>query len=125
MLELLQDMRRRRTGMFIGKPSIIRLAAFLRGYEHAAQQLGGKEPDSILPGFRDWIHARFGSSRHSWEETILRQSADDAEAQENFWKLLDEFLAQREAAPPSEKSGAAGTPSSSTAVPHETATKTG
>ena len=93
MLSLLQEMRRRHTGMFIGKLSIIRLAAYLRGYELAAQRLGGKEPDSIIPDFCDWIHQRFGSTRYSWEETILQQSTDDADAQEQFWKLLDEFLA--------------------------------
>ena len=95
ILSLLQEMRRRRTGMFIGKPSIIRLAAYLRGYEHAAQALGGEDPDSILRDFCDWIHERAGSTQYSWEETILQESKDDADAQERFWKLLDEFLALR------------------------------
>ncbi len=83
---------RRRPGMYIGKPSLIRLGAYLDGYEHAAQDLAGKEPDSTLMDFCDWIHARAGSTRYSWEETILQESKDDADAQERFWKLLDEFL---------------------------------
>ena len=95
MFELLQDMHRRHTGMFIGKPSIIRLAAYLRGYEHAAQEFGGKKPDSILPDFRDWIHERAGSTQYSWEETILQECKDDADAEDRFWKLLDEFLTLR------------------------------
>ncbi len=95
VLELLQEMRRRNTGMFIGKPSIIRLRAFLDGYDLAAERLGGKAPDSILPDFCDWIHQRAVSTQHGWEEWILQNSADDADALEKFWKLLDEFLALR------------------------------
>ena len=94
ILSLLREIRRR-PGMFIGKPSIIRLGAFLDGYELAAQRLGGKEPDSTFPDFRDWIHERAGSTQSSWEETILQESADDADAQDRFWNLLDEFLALR------------------------------
>lgn len=86
---------RRRPGMYLGKPSISRLGAYLDGYEHAAQEFGGEEPDEILPAFRDWIHERAGSTQYSWEETILQESTDDADAQERFWKLLDEFLALR------------------------------
>jgi hypothetical protein len=81
--------------MYIGQPSIIRLAAYLRGYEHAAWRLGGYDADTFLPEFRDWIQERFGSTRCSWEELILQHSADDAAAQERLWELLDEFLAER------------------------------
>jgi hypothetical protein len=94
ILSLLRQIRRR-PGMYIGKPSVIRLAAYIYGYEHAAEDMGGKEPDLLIHEFRDWIHQRAGSTRDSWEETILNESADDADAQERFWKLLDEFLALR------------------------------
>jgi hypothetical protein len=94
ILALLQEMRRR-PGMYIGKPSVIRLAAYLRGYELAAERLGGQEADDFLPEFRDWIHERFGSTEYSWEETILQHSTDNAAAQEMLWVLLDEFLAKR------------------------------
>ncbi|HZY86767.1 MAG TPA: hypothetical protein VFE78_18180 [Gemmataceae bacterium] len=95
VLTLLQEMRRR-PGMYLGVPSITRLAAYLRGYDHAAERLGGKSPDPFLAEFRDWIHKRFGSNRQSWEDTILQHSAGEAEAQERFWQLLDEFLTKRE-----------------------------
>src|SRR4051794_23977042 len=94
MLSLLREMRQR-PGMYIGKPSIIRLAAYLRGYDLAAERLGGQQPDAFLTEFRDWVQRRFGSTRQSWEETILQHSADDASAQERLWQLLDEFLAER------------------------------
>lgn len=94
ILALLQEMRRR-PGMYLGAQSITRLAAYLRGYEHAAERFGGKAADPFLTEFRDWVFQRFGSNRQSWEETILQHSPGEAEAQERFWELLDEFLAQR------------------------------
>jgi hypothetical protein len=94
VLALLREMRRR-PGMYIGVPSTIRLAAFVRGYDYAAMQLSGKAPDPFLPAFRDWVYERFGPRNESWEHIILQNSADDADAQERFWALLDEFLAQR------------------------------
>jgi hypothetical protein len=82
--------------MYLGVQSITRLAGFLRGYDLAAERLGGKAPDPFLTEFRDWVHERFGSTRQSWEDTILQHSAGEAAAQERFWELLDEFLANRE-----------------------------
>lgn len=94
VLSLLKEMRNR-LGMYVGGPSIVRLASFLRGYDLARQRFGGGAADSFLPAFRDWIHERFHSSQHSWEETILLHSANDADAVKCFWELLDEFLQQR------------------------------
>jgi hypothetical protein len=93
VLSLLSEMRER-VGMYLGTPSVTRLAAFLRGYDLAAEKLGGKTPDPFLPAFRDWIHQRFQSNQHSWEETILLHSASEADAMRRFWELLDEFLTE-------------------------------
>jgi hypothetical protein len=81
--------------MYIGTPSVIRLAAFVHGYDYAAERLGGGGPDPFLSEFRDWIHARFRSTQHSWEDTIRLHSADEAEAFKRFWELLDTFLQER------------------------------
>jgi hypothetical protein len=91
ILPLLYEMRGRQ-GMYLGVPSLIRLASFLRGYDLAAERLGGRAPDPFLPAFRDWVHKRFRSNQRSWEETILLHSANEAEAVKQFWELLDEFL---------------------------------
>ncbi len=93
MLSLLKEMRGR-LGMYLGVSSIIRLAAFLRGYELAAERFGGGH-DPLLSAFRDWIQQRYQSSQRSWEETILLHSADEADAVKRFWQLLDEFLQER------------------------------
>lgn len=95
VLSLLKEMRGR-LGMYLGVSSIVHLASFLRGYELAVEKFAGKR-DPFLPAFRDWIHQRFQSSQHSWEETILVHSADDADAVKRFWGLLDEFLKERQA----------------------------
>ncbi len=98
--------------MYIGRPSLTRLAAYLRGFDLAAERLGGKEPDPFLPDFRDWIHRRFGSTELSWEDTILRASKDEGDALDSFWTLLDDFLAEQAvAAGPSSVAGrSAGLP---------------
>ena len=95
LISLLQEMRGR-LGMYIGTPSLTRLAAFLRGYEQALQTHGISAANEFLPDFRDWIHKRFGSSQRSWEETIVLHSADEAEAMKRFWELLDEYLEDHE-----------------------------
>ena len=122
ILALLHEIRRR-PGMFIGKPSLTLLAPFLDGYALAAERLGGEETDPLLPDFRDWVLARFGGTRYGWAETILRQSADDANALDNFWKLLDEFLARSAAGDP-QKPGDAGPLAPSAPASHETPSKT-
>jgi hypothetical protein len=93
ILPLLKEMRGR-LGKFLGRTSLPLLAAFLRGYDYAAEKLAGREPDPFLTHFRDWIQQRFQTTRYSWEEIILRDSADEAEAVKRFWELLDEFLGE-------------------------------
>ncbi len=95
VVTLLHEMRGR-LGMYLGATSLIRLAAFLRGYDLAVEKVGGGTRDPVLPAFRDWIHQRFQSSQRSWEETILLHSADEADAVKRFWELLDEFLRERQ-----------------------------
>src|SRR5207302_1144909 len=97
ILTLVNEMRNR-VGMYIGTPSVIRLAAFLRGYDYALFKLDGRVQDDFLTEFRDWIQARFQSTMHSWEDLILMHSQNDADSLTQFWKLLDEFQSQRIAA---------------------------
>jgi len=102
VLSLLKQMRGR-LGMYVGVSSIIRLAAFLRGYELALERFGDGAADPFLPAFRDWIHQHFQSSQHSWEDTILLHSADDADAVKRFWELLEDFVKEHPQLPaPSE-----------------------
>ena len=94
VLSLLKEMRGR-PGMYLGVPSVLRLAAFLRGYDLALERCGGSR-DPLLSAFRDWVHQHFQSSQHSWEETILLHSANEADALKRFWELLDDFIKERQ-----------------------------
>ena len=98
ILPLLNEMRGR-LGMYLGTTSITKLAAFLRGYDCAAEKLGARGGDPFLPDFRDWIHRRYETTSQSWEETILSRSKDEADAVRRFWELLDEYLGENGTAP--------------------------
>jgi hypothetical protein len=95
IVEQLQEMRPR-VAMYVGSNSLPKLAAFLRGYEHAVVKLGIAPHDTFLSGFQDWIIRRFSVSiSKSWEDIISFHSADDREAMERFWDSLDEYLAEK------------------------------
>ena len=95
ILALLKEVRAR-PGMYIGAASLTRLAAFLRGFELAAERFGSAKPDDFLQDFRDWIHQRCGMATLSWEDTILKQSTGEADGLKRFWDFLDEYLVQRQ-----------------------------
>ena len=90
-IESLLDEIRKHPGMYIGKPSLRRLAYYLLGYAEGASAVGGVEYDRFLPAFREWIQARFGSSKHDWEDLIIANSRDEETAFRDFWQLFDEF----------------------------------
>jgi hypothetical protein len=98
MLALLREMRGRRLAMYVGEVSLSKLADFLRGFDYAIEKLGHGR-DTLLEDFRKWIQQKkFATPQgwypQSWETAILARSAGEAEAVAEFWKLLDEFLAQ-------------------------------
>ena len=74
-IQTLLNQIRGRPGMYLGKPSILRLAAFLRGYEHARAELAADSGNHFLADLRDWIHHRYQTTQHSWEEVILLHSS--------------------------------------------------
>ena len=93
VLDLLQRIRGR-LGMYIGKQSLIRLAAFLHGYEFRLIETKD-QGDPFLANFRDWIYQRYQTTAMSWEDAIVSHSPNDEAAVGHFWKLLDEFLIQQ------------------------------
>ncbi|MGL5059536.1 MAG: hypothetical protein ACRC62_06100 [Microcoleus sp.] len=86
---------KQRPGMYLGKCSITRLRAFLNGYEMARAELGlpDTEQQQQLEGFQEWIQERYQiTSTHGWDSIILFFSADEKDAFDGFFKLLDEFF---------------------------------
>lgn len=97
----------KRTGMFIGRPSLDGVTAFLVGYDQAAARHGGPG----LSGWREWLMAHHRVAANLvWEAQIRQIALPDwkggreltAEQEtlvlEKLFELLDAFLAEREAA---------------------------
>ena len=91
--KMLQNMKKR-PGMYLGKCSITRLKSFLDGYIAARQDLGFPltEQERHFEKFQEWIQERFElKSSHGWDSIILFYSADEKDALNNFFELLERF----------------------------------
>ena len=79
--------------VYLGKPSITCLQAFLSGYNVAQYQLGlPLQPENPLDGFQDWIQKKFNiDSSQSWANIILFFSQDERDALDIFFQLFEEF----------------------------------
>ena len=92
IIDLLMEMRRR-PALYIGGDSVVKLAAFLRGYSHALDQHCSMKTHQFLEGFREWVAKHFSVTiSQSWENIIQFHSADEKEAMQMFWRLMDEYL---------------------------------
>jgi len=85
---------RRRPGMYIGEPSLTKLAGFLLGYDCAHYDLRGGPADPFLVSFQEWIEQRLKIKYVGWEKAILSESGSEAEAFDRFWHLFDEYMAR-------------------------------
>ena len=80
--------------VYLGRPSIMCLQAFLSGYNVAQYQLGEplNDPD-CFDGFQEWIQEKFKiNSSQSWANIILFYSEDERDALRQFFELFDEFV---------------------------------
>ena len=93
--ELLKQIKNK-PSVYLGKASISCLQAFLSGYNVAQYQLGVPlKEESALDGFQEWIQERYKiTSTDGWDSIILFFSADEKDALDKFFKLLEEFLNQ-------------------------------
>lgn len=91
--DLLQRIKER-PGMYLGRCSITRLRMLLMGYSMCRGELGLPltEQEKEFGGFQEWIQNKYNiTSSHGWESIILFYSADERDAFNNFFELLDEF----------------------------------
>jgi hypothetical protein len=92
---LLNEKLRSRPGMFIGEPSLTKLAAYFRGYDHALHDLRGEPAHPFFHNFREWVVRRLQVPDYlGWEGAILQQCHSEREAFDRFWQLFDEYSAQ-------------------------------
>ncbi|GAA3656092.1 hypothetical protein GCM10022224_019050 [Nonomuraea antimicrobica] len=97
----------KRTGMFIGRPSLKGVTAFLIGYDQAARRHGGPG----LDGWREWLMARYQVGTNLVWEAQIQQIAlgetgvrpdltpeEETQVTGVLFDLLDKFLADQERA---------------------------
>lgn len=88
---------RKRPGMFLGTPSIIRLNMLLTGYSLARLELGLEETkeEQEFSQFQEWIEEKYQSkSTEGWDTLILKNSDNEKDAFSQFFVLYDEFKQQ-------------------------------
>ena len=94
ILDMMQNIRER-PGIILGRPSANTLHAFLSGFAYARKDSDSGDYD-FLAGFNQWVHHRYGiSSTQGWAKIIEFYSVNEAGELALFWKLMDEYLAQR------------------------------
>lgn len=92
----LLDLIRMRPGMWIGEPSITRLAIFVEGFRSGVLAAHASFDAETPPfqGFHDWVAARLGRQKngHGWCDMILDSTGgNDQAAFEKLWTELDAF----------------------------------
>lgn len=92
--EFLQQIQKK-PGLYIGNASISNLYMFLTGYQFARRQLNVpiSAEEQEFQRFQPWLQEKFGlKTSQSWSQIILFYSADERDAFDRFFHLLDEFL---------------------------------
>ena len=93
LYEILQKIKTKPT-VYLGRPSIVCLQAFLSGYNIAQYQLGLPltEKTNPLDGFQEWVQKKFKiDTSQSWANIILFYSQDETDALNQFFELLEEY----------------------------------
>jgi hypothetical protein len=80
--------------MYIGKPSLTRLAAFLRGYDCACSELQATPADPFFLSFQAWVSNRLQAGPLGWDTAILQHTASEEDAFQRFWELYDEYVTE-------------------------------
>lgn len=88
--EILEQMKKR-PAMYLGKKSIILLEAFINGYLDREKEID----NNYIPSFSyfaNYVKEYYDNQiSNSWAKIILFYSADDEEAFDIFYNILDDF----------------------------------
>ena len=92
----LLDVIRKKTGIFIGRPSLTALSAYVDGFQSALCAIGAPLEDEHPPfqGFHDWIAVRYGyaESTLGWVHMLLESvEGNENAAFQRFFAELDEY----------------------------------
>jgi len=94
VIEKLNEIRQR-PGMYLGKKSLILLAAYINGYVCRECELNNNF-ESRFSDFNEYVKRRFNiESGQDWLKIILFNSSTEEDAVDLFYKLLDEFFIEK------------------------------
>src|SRR5262245_19964072 len=94
ILDLIQKIRER-PGLILGRPSATTFYTFLSGFAYARKDSNPGDYE-FLAGFNQWVHDRYEvTSSQGWAKIIEFFSMTEADEMALFWKLLDQYVAQR------------------------------
>ena len=78
--------------IYIGKPSLERLHAFISGYQ-CSERENNLEYRGCLEGFNEFVGDHYGlHTNHNWANMIDFFSTSEQEAFDTFYALLDDFI---------------------------------
>lgn len=81
--------------VLLGEKSLLRLDGFLSGYIWRITECEGNAFKGFHRPFREFLEKRYHQpGGYGWYMLIANDSADEADAFDKFYALLDEFLAE-------------------------------
>lgn len=93
IIQLFNDIKKR-PGVYFGKKALHDLSVFVSGYVAALNDINEKKI-ILLPKFREFLESYYNvHSVKNWSDIIIFYSKDDSDAFDNFFELLNEFLAK-------------------------------
>ena len=79
--------------LYVGKPNIGLIAAFMSGYEYHTQAKGFGGMDKIYSGFHDWVAKRYEiQTSHGWPDIVSFIGLTEAGAFELTKELWKSYL---------------------------------
>ena len=94
LYDILLDIKNR-PELYIGKPSLERLYAFIGGYIYC-ETLNNSNYVNCLDGFNEYIAVVYNiKTSHNWSRIIDFYSTTDDEAFKKFYKHLDDFMKKK------------------------------
>jgi hypothetical protein len=83
--------------LYVGKPSIALINAFIAGYEFEKNSLGFKDVDKLYFGFNIWVAKRFKiETMHGWSAIITFMGQSEVGSFEMTKTLWQEYKSNRE-----------------------------
>jgi hypothetical protein len=93
----------KRPGMYLRKPDLASLEAYLMGWDDS-ERLNGAASKTMFE-FQDWLAEKYGAANDmnrprginpSWHDMVMSRAGDDSKGLEKFSELFAAFIAERE-----------------------------